>query len=93
MRSAQTPLPQPRIWWGAGVTNAHVVGHMLLRGRPVVLVTLFQRKLPGWFTVWIDERRQLPLQLRMVAAAHFMRHRYSAFDAPLKLRAPNETKP
>jgi copper transport protein len=88
VETPQTPLPQPRVWWGPGATNAHVVGHARVAGRPVTVVTLLQRSLPGWFTVWIDERRSLPLALRMVTTAHFMHHRYSGFDRPLQLRPP-----
>ena len=88
VRSPQTPLPQPRIWWGTAPTNAHVVARGRLRGRPVLVVTLLQRRLPAWFTVWVDARTHLPLALRMVTTAHFMGHRYSGFDRPVRLRPP-----
>jgi hypothetical protein len=41
-----------------------------------------------WFTVRFDRRTLLPRDLRMTAAAHFMRHRYTRFNAPRRIRAP-----
>jgi hypothetical protein len=86
--SPQTPLPQPRIWWGTHPQNAHLVGHAVLAGRQVDVVTLISPDLKAWFEVWIDPVRKLPLQLRMTAAAHFMLHRYSGFDRRVVLRPP-----
>jgi hypothetical protein len=85
--SATQPIPQPRIWWESA-RSAHVVGHTRLRGRPVDVVTLISPPLTAWFEVWIDAQRKLPLALKMIRSAHFMEHRYSGFDAPVRLKPP-----
>ena len=36
----------------------------------------------------VDPATHRPIELRMIGAAHFMTHRYSAFNAPLSLSAP-----
>ena len=41
-----------------------------------------------WFEVRIDSRTMLPRRLDMVAAAHFMHHAYSGFNAPRRIFAP-----
>jgi copper transport protein len=85
--SATQPIRQPQIWWESA-RSAHVVGHTRLGGRPVDVVTLISAPLTAWFEVWIDPQRKLPLALKMIRSAHFMEHRYSGFDAPVRLRPP-----
>jgi hypothetical protein len=88
-RSEQLPalqVPQPA--WGSVATNAHVLGQGALGGKPVWIVSFANPTTPAWFTAWIDKRTSLPLQLRMTAAAHFMFHRYLAFDQPLTISPP-----
>ena len=43
---------------------------------------------PAWFTAWIDRATYRPLRLHMTAAAHFMTHRYLAFNRPLAIAPP-----
>ena len=88
-RSAQLPplrVPQPT--WGETTVNAHVLGTARIGGRPVWIVTFANPTTPAWFTAWIDRRSYRTLRLRMTAAAHFMFHRYEAFDRPLRIRPP-----
>jgi len=88
-RSEQLPalkVPQPA--WGAVATNAHVLREGAVRGRPVWIVSFANPTIPAWFTAWIDKRTYRPLQVRMTAAAHFMLHRYLAFDQPLTISPP-----
>jgi hypothetical protein len=88
-RSEQLPalrVPQPA--WGAVATNAYVLREATLRGKPVWIVSFANPTTPAWFTAWIDKRSSLPLQLRMTAAAHFMFHRYLAFNRPLTITPP-----
>ena len=59
--------------------------------RPVV--SFYDPKLPAWFELSIDPRTGRLLALRMTAEAHFMRHRYSGFDAPLEIVPPRATQP
>jgi hypothetical protein len=88
-RSQQIPaldVPQPT--WGDVATNAHVLGTGLVDGRPVWIVSFANPTTPAWFTASIDRRTYRTLRLRMTAAAHFMRHRYLAFDRPVTIRPP-----
>jgi hypothetical protein len=88
-RSQQIPaldVPQPT--WGDVATNAHVLGTGRVAGRPVWIVSFTNPTTPAWFTAAIDRRTYRTLRLRMTAAAHFMRHRYVAFDRPLTIRPP-----
>ncbi len=88
-RSQQIPaldVPQPT--WGDVATNAHVLGTGRVDGRPVWIVSFANPTTPAWFTASIDRRTYRTLRLRMTAAAHFMRHRYVAFDRPLVIRPP-----
>jgi hypothetical protein len=88
-RSTQSPalvVPQPA--WGDRATNAYVLRGGSVRGHPVWIVSFANPTVPAWFTAWIDQRTYRPLQLRMTAAAHFMFHRYTAFDAPLTISPP-----
>jgi hypothetical protein len=54
----------------------------------VSILSFYDPGIPAWFTAWIDARDSRPLALRMVAAAHFMRHRYSRFNRPLRIVPP-----
>jgi hypothetical protein len=88
-RSQQLPalqVPQPA--WGGLATNAYVLGSSTVRGHPVWVVSFANPNTPAWFTAWIDKATNRPLQLRMTAAAHFMFHRYVAFNQPLTIEAP-----
>jgi len=88
-RSQQLPalrVPQPA--WGSQATNAYVLGTARVSGRPVWVVTFANPTTPAWFTAWIDRTTYRPLRLHMTAAAHFMTHRYLAFDRPLKIEPP-----
>ncbi|HUK95588.1 MAG TPA: hypothetical protein VLU96_11110 [Gaiellaceae bacterium] len=89
VRSSQIPqlvVPQPS--WGSVTSNAHVLAAASLHGRPVWVVSFLNPTIPAWFTAWIDRGSYRTLQLRMTAAAHFMFHRYVAFDQPLKIVPP-----
>jgi hypothetical protein len=88
-RSSQIPrlsVPQPT--WGSVTTNAHVLAPARLGGRPVWLVSFLNPTIPAWFTAWIDRDSYRTLQLRMTAAAHFMFHRYVAFNRLLRIEPP-----
>ena len=88
-RSQQLPalrVPQPA--WGSTATNAYVLGEGRVAGRPVWVVSFANPTTPAWFTAWIDRATYRPLRLRMTAAAHFMTHRYLAFNQPLTIAPP-----
>ena len=88
-RSQQLPalrVPQPA--WGSTATNAYVLGEGRVAGRPVWVVSFANPTTPAWFTAWIDRATFRPLRMRMTAAAHFMTHRYLAFNQPLTIAPP-----
>jgi hypothetical protein len=88
-RSQQLPaLRVPLPAWGSRATNAYVLGESTVRGHPVWVVSFANPTIPAWFTAWVDKRTSRPLLLRMTAAAHFMFHRYTAFNEPLTITPP-----
>jgi hypothetical protein len=70
------------------VVDPSMLGSGLRNGRPVWRVSFFDPTTPAWFEVEIDKRTKLPLWLSMIASAHFMTHRFSAFNAPLSIMPP-----
>jgi copper transport protein len=83
--SPQDVTPQPEPIWAGHSTNAY-----LLASTPTTYVVSFVKPIgPVWFTLRLDRRTLLPSTLRMTAAAHFMTHRYTTFNAPRKIRAPS----
>ena len=83
--SPQEPTPQPEPIWAGPTTNAYV-----LETTPSTYVVSFLNPVvPAWFTVRFDRKTLLPRGLQMTAAAHFMKHRYTQFNGPLRIKAPN----
>jgi putative copper export protein len=82
--SAQEPTPQPEPIWAGHATNVY----LLQRTASTEVVSFFKPIGPVWFTVWFDRRNLRPRNLRMTAAAHFMTHRYTSFNASRRIRAP-----
>jgi hypothetical protein len=81
--SQQTPLRLPTPTWSS-VRDARLVA----TDRRTATVTFLDPTIPASFTVRVDRRSFRPLEVRMVASAHFMRDRYSRYDAPLRIRPP-----
>jgi copper transport protein len=82
--SPQEPTPQPEPIWAGHFTNA-----FLLDETPSTYTVAFMNPLdPVWFTLRLDRKTLLPRDLRMTAAAHFMTHRYTRFNAPSRIKAP-----
>ena len=84
MPSPQEPLPQPEPIWAGHFTNAYLLGAT----RSTYVVAFFKPIGPVWFTLRLDRRTLRPRSLRMTAAAHFMTHRYTRFNAPARIRPP-----
>jgi hypothetical protein len=83
VRSDQDPLREPEPFW-TSVSNAY-----LLRTTPKAWVVSFlDRRIPAWFTVTVDRDSYRTTTLAMTAAAHFMRHRYGPFNAPVRIAPP-----
>jgi len=80
------PIKEPEPFWGSDPgRNAR----LLAADR----ASFYDPKLPAWFELTIDPKTGRLLALRMTAMAHFMRHRYSGFNAPLKIVPPLATQP
>jgi copper transport protein len=86
--SQQTPLQVPSPWWGPQPIDARAIGWTTVDGRRARVVTFFDPSLPAWFEAAIEPRSALPLTLRMTTGAHFMQHRYTDFNRPLRIVAP-----
>jgi hypothetical protein len=86
--SQSTVLNVPAPTWSSDVVNAKVLASSRVNGRPTWVVSFATPSVPAWFTAWIDKRSYRTLQLRMTAPAHFMFHRYTEFNAPLRIVPP-----
>ena len=53
-------------------------------------IAFFDPRILAWFTAAIDRRTFRTLDLRMIAAAHFMHDVYGPFDAPVRIERPPE---
>lgn len=84
--SKTTQSRQPQPGWGDDVADARVVK----RSPGRVTVAWVNPTIPAWFEATFDARTARPVELRMTAAAHFMHHRYVAFDRPARIVPPNE---
>jgi len=84
VESSSTLLPQPVPVWGTRITNAHV----LARTPDTLVLSFLNPNVPAWFDVRFDARTMLPRRFDMIAAAHFMHHRYTSFNAPRKIFPP-----
>jgi len=86
--STASPIRQPAPTWDARFSDAHLLGNATLDGRRVSIVSFYDPVSKGWFTLWIDTRGARTLELKLVAAAHFMHHRYSGFNTRLTIKPP-----
>jgi copper transport protein len=86
--SAQTPLSLPGAQWSPRVRDAKAIGWRTVDGRRLRVATFFDPRLPAWFELAVDPQTKRPLRLEMIAAAHFMHHRYTDFDVPIRIVPP-----
>lgn len=88
VESPQLAVKQPTPTWGAAPGRATLLGSARVDGQPVWRISFVQPDIPAWFTVAIDKRTLRTLELRMIAAAHFMHHDYGGFDESPSIRPP-----
>ena len=81
------PLTQPVPTWNS-VANAHLLGSGTVGGRPVWIVSFFDRTIPAWFTVKIEKSTMRTLNTEMMATAHFMHDAYGAFNSTRPISPP-----
>lgn len=82
------PVDVPAPPWGAGAYDVALLGGGRIGGRDVVRFSMFEPTTPAWYTVTLDRATLRPVTVQMTAAAHFMRDRYVAFNAPRRIRPP-----
>jgi copper transport protein len=88
-RSPQVPrLELPGSQWGPRWVDARTLGWTRVGERRALLVSFFDPRLPGWFELAMEPRTHRPLELKMTAAAHFMHHRYTDFNRPMRIAPP-----
>ena len=84
VRSTQSPkLSQPTPFWAEAV-DAHVVGTTAR----VWKVSFYDPRSTAWFLVEIERKTYRTLDVRMIAASHFMHDVYGPFDAPFHIVPP-----
>ena len=88
LRSAQTPLQLPGAEWSPRWLNARALGWTRVGGWRARRVSFFDPGLPAWFEIAVDPSTHRPLELNMTAAAHFMHHRYTNFNQPMRIVPP-----
>lgn len=86
--SSTVPLTPIAPYWTPLVQDATLLGSSTIKGRPVWVVSFADPQTPGFFTIWVDKQNHRTLELQMTAAAHFMHHTYTNFNAPLKIEPP-----
>jgi hypothetical protein len=86
-RSPQQPIHQPLPFW-VSASDARLVGRVRTRGVDALDVAFYDPKSHAWFDALFDPRTFLTLRLDMTTTAHFMRHVYGSFDAPILIEPP-----
>src|SRR5262249_36924187 len=81
--------PQPAYMW-AGARHPRALGHASLHGRRAMVVSVFRPDpdYPAWMRLYVTPDRRIA-QADMVAPAHFMVDRLSAFNNAGPIRPPN----
>lgn len=86
--SQQAPLDLPQPTWQSGVSNAHVLGAGVAAGKPITRLSFYDSTGRAWFEIGVDKKTARTLDLHMVTTAHFMRQKFSGFNAPIVIRPP-----
>jgi hypothetical protein len=81
-------LPQPTAPWGKEWRDVRVLSSTPRQ----VILSWVDPSVPAWFTARFDRATARPVDLHMTAAAHFMRHRYVAYDTPVRIAPPPKSK-
>jgi hypothetical protein len=72
--SPQSQIRVPTTYWSAQARNAYSTGPGKL--------TFYDPQVRAWYRLRVDPHTERPVSLRMIGAAHFMRHRYSVGRSP-----------
>ena len=83
-QSVSDQLTQPAPPWGNRSRDARI-----MRETPTdVTLSWVDPVIPAWYTATFTRAKALPTTLQMTAPAHFMEHRYLAFDTPVTITPP-----
>jgi hypothetical protein len=86
-RSSFPGLRVPTYMWD-GARNARLLGKTRLRGRPVQILSVYDREpIPAWFRLLVDPQARV-LDARMIAPSHFMHQQFSDLNGPIVIRPP-----
>ena len=83
-------IRQPTPFWQTAPKQASLLGSSRVDGHAVWIVTFLQPGLPAWFTLSVDKTTYRPIELRMVAQAHFMHHLYRDFNQAPPIQPPHQ---
>jgi len=82
-RSTFDPVPEPRPPWARPV-DVRLLGSTAHTWR----ISFFDARILAWFEATVERGSFRTLELRMIAAAHFMHDVYGPFDAPVRIAPP-----
>lgn len=89
-RWVESPFPgvrAPTYGW-EGARNARLLGRTRLAGVPVYVIAAFiDESIPAWFRVFVADDGRV-LEAEMLTESHFMRHRFSGLDQPVRIEPP-----
>jgi hypothetical protein len=89
-RSEQEPALDPLApFWHGLVEDPTLLGREVAHGRRLLRLSFAAPQIPAFFELTIDEADHRPLDLEMIAAAHFMHHVYSGFGRPVRIVPPS----
>jgi hypothetical protein len=88
--SEQDPALDPLTpFWRGQIEDPTILGHDVVHGRRLVRLSFAAPQIPAFFELTVDVTDHRPLELEMIAAAHFMHHAYSDFDGPERIVPPS----
>lgn len=79
--------------WTVYARAARLLGTYEQGGRRIGELALMEPTTPVWFRLYVDLSTDRVRADRMVTGAHFMNRRYSAFNAPVRIRPPARSVP
>ena len=82
--SASMLLPQPTAPWGKRFSDVRVLSQTTER----LTASWVDPSIPAWYTATFDPATGRPRTLQMTAPGHFMRHRYVAYNTPVRITPP-----
>lgn len=89
-RWIESPFPGVRVptygWEGA--RNVRLLGRTRLAGVPAsVLAAVVDASVPAWFRIFVADDGRV-LEAEMLTESHFMHHRFSDLDKPVRIEPP-----